>query len=135
MRVMLVEDHCRLAESIIRGLAQFGFGVDAFGTAIDALNAVKSITYDAVVLDLGLPDRDGLDVLRELQHLTSPILILSARDSIDARITGLDAGADDYIVKPFAMALGAFRSQISQEGLVIRQVCGIEIPAAGKLTL
>lgn len=106
MRVMLVEDHCRLAESIIRGLAPFGFGVDAFGTAIDALNAVKSITYDAVVLDLGLPDRDGLDVLRELKKnkLPSSILILSARDSIDARITGLDAGADDYIVKPFAMA-------------------------------
>ena len=105
MRILLIEDHSRLADSITKGLAGLGFGVDAFHTAGDGLNAFKSIAYDAVILDLGLPDRDGLDVLGELKQgtLSAPILILTARDGIDARVTGLDAGADDYVVKPFAM--------------------------------
>jgi DNA-binding response OmpR family regulator len=106
MRIMLLEDHSRLAESITGGLARFGFGVDAFATAAHGLNAFKSMSYDAIVLDLGLPDSDGFDVLLELrkQNLAVPILILTARDGIDDRVTGLDAGADDYVVKPFAMA-------------------------------
>jgi DNA-binding response OmpR family regulator len=105
MRILLFEDHSRLAASITKGLAGLGFGVDAFPTAGDGLNAFKSIAYDAIILDLGLPDRDGLDVLCELRQLSSsaPVLILTARDSIDARVTGLDCGADDYVVKPFAM--------------------------------
>ena len=105
MRVLLIEDHSRLADSITKGLAGFGFGVDAFQTAGDGLNAFKSIAYDAIILDLGLPDRDGIDVLSELRESRSsaPILILTARDCIDARVTGLDAGADDYVIKPFAM--------------------------------
>lgn len=105
MRILLFEDHSRLANSITKGLAGLGFGVDAFQTAGDGLNAFKSIAYDAIILDLGLPDRDGLDVLSELRQSGSsaPILILTARDGIDARVTGLDAGADDYVVKPFAM--------------------------------
>jgi DNA-binding response OmpR family regulator len=105
MRILLFEDHRRLAESIIAGLARFGFGVDAFSTAADGTNAVRLMGYDAIILDLGLPDRDGLDVLKELRKCNSevPILILTARDGIDDRVTGLDAGADDYLVKPFAM--------------------------------
>ena len=105
MRILLFEDHSRLANSITKGLAGLGFGVDAFQTAGDGLNAFKSIAYDAIILDLGLPDRDGLDVLSEMRQSSSstPILILTARDSIDARVTGLNAGADDYVVKPFAM--------------------------------
>jgi DNA-binding response OmpR family regulator len=105
MRILLIEDHCRLAESIIRGLAQYGFGVDWFSTAREALKATKVVKYDATVLDLGLPDRDGLELLPKLRQRNpmAPILILSARDSIDARVTGLDAGADGYMVKPFAM--------------------------------
>ena len=63
MRILLIEDHSRLANSITKGLAGLGFGVDAFQTAGDGLNAFKSIAYDAIILDLGLPDRDGLDVL------------------------------------------------------------------------
>lgn len=106
MRILLIEDHRRLAESIVQGLARFGFGVDAFQTAAAALNATKVIAYDAAVLDLGLPDRDGLEVLQCLRRSNSigPILILSARDSIDSRVTGLDGGADDYVVKPVAMS-------------------------------
>lgn len=105
MRVLLFEDHSRLAGSIVRGLANLGFGVDAFSTAADGLNAFRSVAYDAIVLDLGLPDRDGLDVLCELRESDSraPILILTARDSTDDRVKGLDTGADDYVVKPFAM--------------------------------
>ena len=106
MRILLVEDHCRLAESIAKGLAGYGFGVDTFPTAAAAINATKIIAYDAIVLDLGLPDRDGLEVLGELRQskVTAPILILTARERIDDRVSGLDAGADDYLVKPFAMA-------------------------------
>jgi DNA-binding response OmpR family regulator len=105
MRILLLEDHSRLAEAIAKGLARFGFGVDAFSTAADGINAVKSITYGAIVLDLGLPDRDGLEMLGELRQNNSatPILILTARDGIEDRVAGLDAGADDYVVKPFAM--------------------------------
>jgi DNA-binding response OmpR family regulator len=105
MRILLFEDHSPLANSIIKGLGGLGFGVDAFLTAGDGLSAFRSIIYDAIILDLGLPDRDGLEVLRELRESSSsaPILILTARDGIDDRVSGLDAGADDYVVKPFAM--------------------------------
>src|SRR5271169_3752397 len=105
MRFLLFEDHNRLADSIIKGLGERGFGVDAFSTAVDGLSAFKSTTYDAIILDLGLPDRDGLDVLSELRqrNLSKPILILTARDGIEARVAGLDAVADDYLIKPFAM--------------------------------
>jgi len=129
MRVLLFEDHSRLADSITKGLAGLGFGVDAFQTAGDGLSAFKSIAYDAVILDLGLPDRDGLDVLSEMRHSNSsaPILILTARDGIDARVTGLDAGADDYIVKPFAMAelAARLRALLRRPGQVLGRILTI----------
>jgi DNA-binding response OmpR family regulator len=129
MRVLLLEDHCRLADSITKGLAGLGFGVDAFQTAEDGLNAFKSIAYDAVILDLGLPDRDGLDVLSEMRQSNSsaPVLILTARDGIDARVTGLDSGADDYIVKPFAMAelAARLRALLRRPGRVLGRILTI----------
>jgi DNA-binding response OmpR family regulator len=105
MHILLFEDHDRLAASIVRGLGDFGFGVDSFTSAADGLSASKTVAYDGIVLDLGLPDRDGMDVLRELrgQDTHTPILILTARDGLDDRVAGLDAGADDYMLKPFAM--------------------------------
>ena len=105
MRILLIEDHQRLAQSIVEGLAGFGFGVDLFMTAEEGLAATKSIAYEAVILDLGLPDRDGLELLKDLRAAASwiPVLILTARDGIDARVEGLDRGADDYLLKPFAM--------------------------------
>jgi DNA-binding response OmpR family regulator len=105
MRVLLIEDHPRLARSIVDGLAGFGFGVDLFSTAGDGLAAAGSIAYDAIVLDLGLPDRDGLDVISDLREAgtRTPALVLTARDGIDDRVAGLDRGADDYLLKPFAM--------------------------------
>ena len=92
MRILLIEDHQRLAQSIVEGLAGFGFRIDFFETAGDGLAAAKSMTYDALILDLGLPDRDGLELLHELRSAASrlPILILSARDGIDDRVDGLD---------------------------------------------
>jgi len=105
MQILLFEDHDRLARSIVKGLADFGFGVDSFATAADGVGAMKTMAYDGIVLDLGLPDRDGIDVLRELrgQDNSTPILILTARDGVDDRVACLDAGADDYVLKPFAM--------------------------------
>jgi DNA-binding response OmpR family regulator len=105
MRILLVEDHSRLAQSIIEGLAGFGLHVDLFATAGDGLAAAKSMSYDAIILDLGLPDRDGLEVIHELraEGKRIPILVLTARDGIDDRVEGLDRGADDYLLKPFAM--------------------------------
>jgi two-component system, OmpR family, response regulator len=105
MQILLFEDHDRLASSIVKGLADFGFGVDAFANAADGLSAMKAVAYDGIILDLGLPDRDGIDVLRELRERNNrtPILVLTARDGIDDRVAGLDAGADDYVLKPFAM--------------------------------
>jgi DNA-binding response OmpR family regulator len=105
MRILLIEDHHRLARSVVDGLSKLGFGVDAFATAEDARAAAKTVSYDAMVLDLGLPDRDGLDLLGELREGGNciPTLILTARDGIDDRVAGLDRGADDYLLKPFAM--------------------------------
>jgi DNA-binding response OmpR family regulator len=105
MRILLLEDHDRLAQSIVQGLGGFGFGVDAFGTAERGVGASRSLDYDAVILDLGLPDRDGLEIIGELRerNAASPILILTARDRVDDRVAGLDRGGDDYLMKPFAM--------------------------------
>ena len=105
MRILLVEDHKRLATTIVDGLAAFGFGVDAFATAEDGLAAKEHVDYDAIILDLGLPDRDGIDLLGEIRRAdtVTPVIILTARDGIDDRVAGLDRGADDYFLKPFAM--------------------------------
>ena len=105
MRILLLEDHDGLARSIVEGLNEFGFGVDAFATAEDGIGATKSLEYDAIIVDLGLPDRDGLDVISELlgHRVASPILVLTARGGVDDRVAGLDRGADDYLVKPISM--------------------------------
>lgn len=129
MRILLVEDHKRLADTIVDGLAGFGFGVDAFVSAEDGLAAKKSVDYDAVVLDLGLPDRDGMDVLTELRRTDSvtPVLILTARDAIDDRVTGLDRGADDYLLKPFAMKelAARLRALLRRPGRVLGSVLNV----------
>ncbi len=105
MRILLLEDHERLSHSIVEGLSGLGFGVDSFFTAEDGCHAIRGLQYDAIVLDLGLPDRDGLDLISELRgsNVALPILILTARDTVDDRVAGLDRGADDYLPKPFAM--------------------------------
>lgn len=105
MRILLIEDNRQLAEHIAAGLTGDGMTVDRFMTARDGASAIENLNYDAVVLDLGLPDGDGLDVLRDCRsHGTAtPILILTARDGLKDRVEGLNSGADDYLLKPFDM--------------------------------
>lgn len=104
MRLLLVEDNARLAELIAGGLAREGFAVDHVATIADGLNALTSTHFAAVVLDLGLPDGDGLSIIQALRGRgsTTPILILTARQSVRDRVKGLEQGADDYLAKPFA---------------------------------
>lgn len=105
MRLLVVEDELRIVDILKDVLESAGFTVDAVNTATGARNALSDIPYDAVILDLGLPDGDGLEVLKSAraQGLQIPILVLTARDAINDRVSGLDAGADDYLVKPFAI--------------------------------
>ena len=105
MRLLVVEDEARITEVLRAALSRAGFAVDAVDTMADARAMIPLAPYDAVILDLGLPDGDGLDLLTELRRTGSlvPVLVLTARDAVEARVTGLDAGADDYLVKPFAM--------------------------------
>ena len=105
MRILFVEDNLRLATLVRKGLEKESFTVDAFGTIAEAEAAIDITVYDAVILDLGLPDGDGIDLLKYIreQKKTYPVLILTARDGINDRVRGLNAGADDYLLKPFAM--------------------------------
>jgi len=106
MRILLVEDEARLARLLARGLSDEGHGVDVASSGEEALDWVLAVSHDAIVLDVMLPGVDGFEVCRQLrrQRFQTPILLLTARDAIADRVTGLDAGADDYLVKPFAFA-------------------------------
>ena len=105
VRLLVIEDEDRLSGILRSKLGDAGFAVDIAGSAADAEAALELINYDAAVLDLGLPDDDGLALLAAVRRLgkTLPILILTARDAVEDRVGGLDAGADDYLTKPFAM--------------------------------
>jgi DNA-binding response OmpR family regulator len=106
MRLLIVEDEIRIVEILRAALARSGFAVDAVRLCGDARAVIASNPYDAAILDLGLPDGDGLALLKELRSKGSglPVLVLTARDAIEDRVRGLDTGADDYLVKPFAMS-------------------------------
>lgn len=106
MRILLVEDNPRLVAALGLGLREEGIAVETAATGAEAL-ARAAQDLDAVVLDLGLPDLDGLEVLRSLRGGACPqipVLVLTARDGVDDRVQALDAGADDYLIKPFAFA-------------------------------
>jgi DNA-binding response OmpR family regulator len=105
VRVLLVEDDEPLARAVHDGLAARGLAVDVVGSASAARSMLALEPYEVVLLDLGLPDQDGLSMLRELRGrgASVPVLILTARGAVDDRVTGLDAGADDYLLKPFAV--------------------------------
>jgi len=104
MRLLVVEDDVRLSEVLVENLQKSGFVADAVHYACQAHGALQNIAYDAVILDRGLPDGDGLELLQQIRTCGSnvPILILTARDAVEDRVAGLDNGADDYLVKPFA---------------------------------
>lgn len=103
MRILIVEDNQKLADGLKRLLTENGYAVDCVGNGELALSAVHALNYDLVVLDLSLPEMDGLEVLREMrsERIAVPVLILTARGGLDDRIRGLDLGADDYLAKPF----------------------------------
>lgn len=105
MRVLLVEDEQRIAAYVKQGLVEQGYAVDLAFTGREALDWAAVVTYDLLILDILLPEMDGLAVCRTLRQtgMRTPILMLTARDTIDDRVAGLDAGADDYLVKPFAL--------------------------------
>ena len=120
MRVLIVEDEPKMASLIRRGLREEGYAADVAGTGNDALWMAGATEYDAIVLDVLLPGTSGFDVCRELRRsgVWSPVLMLTARDSVDDRVAGLDAGADDYLTKPFALEelLARLRALLRRSG-------------------
>jgi DNA-binding response OmpR family regulator len=105
MRVLVVEDERKIAAYLKRGLEEQGYAVDVAYTGREALDWAATVEFDLILLDILLPEVDGIAVCRNLRarRVRTPILMLTARDAVDDRVTGLDAGADDYLVKPFAM--------------------------------
>lgn len=142
MRILVVEDDALLGDAVQAGLRQAGYAVDWVRDGAQASHALASEPYAAVVLDLGLPRRSGLDVLRGLrqQEQQLPVLILTARDTVQDRIQGLDAGADDYLIKPFdlgelAARLRALLRRAHGYTHPCLQVGGVELdPAAHRVT-
>ena len=134
MRVLIVEDDHRLASSLRRNLGETGIVADAVHDGEEGLEAARTTAYDVIVLDVMLPGLDGLEVSRRMREarVHTPILMLTARDSVDDRVRGLESGADDYLVKPFAMRevvariRALARRQLPQRSGLLR---------AGKVTL
>lgn len=145
MRLLVIEDEARIVEVLRPALGRAGFTVDAVGTAADARAALSLVAYDAAILDLGLPDGDGLDLLVEQRRGGSrlPVLVLTARDAVEARVVGLDTGADDYLTKPFsprelvarvrALLRRASRAEeAAAAGAAPEQVGGVELDRAAR---
>jgi len=105
MRILVIEDNHRLSSSLAANLAHEGYSVDAAYDGQEGQDLAELTPYDLIILDILLPEKDGLQVCRDLRRrrIHTPILLLTARDSVDDRVQGLDCGADDYLVKPFAM--------------------------------
>jgi DNA-binding response OmpR family regulator len=146
MRLLVVEDEARIAELVRNGLSRAGFTVDCAAAASDAAATLEIGSYDAAILDLGLPDGNGLDVLLQARKrgIVIPFLLLTARDTVDDRVLGLNAGADDYLIKPFAMdeLVARTKALLRRPGLALGVVLeagnvrfdsvGREVQVAGK---
>src|SRR6267154_3164846 len=106
MRLLLVEDEPEIQDFLKQPLADAGYEVDAAKDGRSAIQLASGKKYDVLIVDLGLPDQDGIDLILQLRHsgISSPVLILSARRSVDDRVKGLEQGGDDYLTKPFALA-------------------------------
>jgi DNA-binding response OmpR family regulator len=133
MRILIVEDEAELVALIAAGLRAGGFTADPVPTLEDARHALRTVAYAALVLDLALPDGEGLGLLAELRRSRNPlpVLILTARDAPESRVAGLDGGADDYLIKPFHMAelLARLKALLRRPG----QVLGLKLEV-GNLT-
>lgn len=140
MRVLVAEDHAPLARSLANGLREEGFAVDLTGGGDEALSLARNNPYDCIVLDVMLPERDGWSIVRQARRdgVSSPILLLTARDAVEDRVKGLNLGADDYLVKPFAWEELVARIQalirrgVGQSEPTLR-VADLEIDTAAKL--
>ncbi len=134
MRLLLVEDNERLCQLTAAGLQRAGFAVDGCATALDAEAALQAIDYDAAIVDLGLPDSDGMTLIKGLrrQRRSIPILVVTARDGLKDRVAGLDAGADDYMIKPFSMEelIARVRALLRRPAIALSNVL-----AAGNVSL
>lgn len=119
MRILVVEDDRKLSDIIQRGLTEIGYAVDAAYDGEEGKEMAEMYPYDLIILDIILPKKDGIEVCLELRHhdIKSRIIMLTSRDTIDDRIRGLDSGADDYLVKPFALAelLARIRALLRRE--------------------
>jgi DNA-binding response OmpR family regulator len=125
LKILLVEDDELLGDGVRSGLMLAGFAVDWVRSGDLALRALADIPYDACVLDLGLPGKDGLAVLRELRRRSNPVpvLVLTARDTREDKVAGLDSGADDYLTKPFEL-----EELLARLRALIRRACGLVSP-------
>ncbi|AZL54422.1 MULTISPECIES: response regulator [Aliarcobacter] len=106
MKILLIEDDNLIGDGIVSAFKKFGFSIDWFEDGLDGQEAIFMINYDAVILDLSLPNIDGLDILKfwREKNIKTPVIILTARDAINQRVEGLTKGADDYLCKPFSLA-------------------------------
>jgi DNA-binding response OmpR family regulator len=124
MRVLVVEDEGRLREIIARGLSEAAYAVDAVADGEAALRKMPGSEYDAIILDVRLPGKDGFEVCRRMRDagVRTPVLMLTARDAVDDRVMGLDAGADDYLTKPFD-----FRELLARLRALLRRPLTVEL--------
>ena len=137
MRVLVVEDEQAISAFVVQGLTEAGYAVDLAADAAECLHWAAIAEYDVIVLDVMLPDQDGLTVCAELRRrgLRAPVLMVTARDAVDDRVAGLDSGADDYLIKPFAFVelLARIRALLRREpafkGTVL-QVADLEMDTA-----
>ena len=129
MRALLIEDDVTIAEFVGRGLREAGFTVDHAADGQSGLGLAIAAPYDVAIVDLMLPALDGLSVIRQMRerHVSTPVLILSAKRTVDDRVTGLEAGGDDYLIKPFA-----FTELLARVQALIRRAAGA--PASTSLT-
>lgn len=134
MRVLVVEDDVKMAGLLRRGLVEQGLSTDVARTGDEALRMATATEYDAIVLDVMLPGRSGFEACRSLRerNVWSPVLMLTARDAVEDRVAGLDSGADDYLVKPFALAeLHARLRALTRRGARVRPT----VVTVGRLSL
>jgi len=119
MEILLIEDERVLGDATVKGLSRRGYAVEWVTNAADASRALKNFSFQCILLDLGLPDCDGVEYLRKLRAngISLPIIILTARDSIQDRVAGLESGADDYVVKPYSLDELAARMETVQRRL------------------
>jgi two-component system OmpR family response regulator len=139
VRILVVEDEPKMAQLLRRGLARHGHAVDVVARGEDALVRSATVDYEAILLDVALPGMDGLETCRALrtEGVWSPVLMLTARDGVFDRVAGLDAGADDYLVKPFAFAellarLRALRRRGRAERPSLLEVGDLRLDPAGR---